>query len=213
MTIRVLLVEDHPMYRAGLAASLALDEAIEVVAAVDSAAAALALAAEGAPDVVILDIGLPDAEGTTVIARLREVSPGSRVLMLTSYDDDSHIYRALREGARGYVVKSADADEICRAVHSVAAGEGHFSAGVVERINEHVATGGRSSDPAPFPGLTRREREILQLMAQGRSNTFIADHFVLSLKTVRNHVSNVMGKLGVGTRAEAIVVARGGGLG
>lgn len=213
MTIRVLLVEDHPMYRAGLAASLALDEEIEVVAAVDSAAVAVALAAEGAPDVVVLDIGLPDAEGTTAIAGLREVSPASRVLMLTSYDDDAHILHALREGARGYVVKSADADEICRAVHSVAAGEGHFSAGVADRINEHVASGGRSSEPAPFPGLTRREREILQLMAQGRSNTFIADHLVLSLKTVRNHVSNIMGKLGVGTRAEAIVVARGGGLG
>jgi DNA-binding NarL/FixJ family response regulator len=212
-TIRLLLVEDHPMFRAGLTATLELDTDITVVGSADTAAQALPLVAEQRPDVVVLDVGLPDGSGVSLVPRILAELPDCRVLMLTSYDDDSTVYAALRAGARGYVIKNADADEIVRAVHTVASGAGHFSPSVVERITEHVASGGRSSDSALFPELTRREREILTLIAQGYGNTYIADYFVLSLKTVRNHVSNVMAKIGAGSRAEAVAKARDAGLG
>jgi DNA-binding NarL/FixJ family response regulator len=123
------------------------------------------------------------------------------------------VYAALRAGAHGYVLKSATTEEIVRAVQTVAHGDGLFSGSVVERISRHIATGGRASARSPFPELTQRETEVLELMAQGHSNTYIADHFVLSLKTVRNHVSNILAKLGAGTRAEAMVKARQAGFG
>jgi DNA-binding NarL/FixJ family response regulator len=212
--IRVLLVEDHPMFRTGLTATLQLAEDIVVEAAVDTAEQALAWVTEHQCDEVVLDIGLPDGSGVSLVPRLLAAAPRCHILMLTSYDDDATIYAALRAGARGYVLKNADADEIIRAVRTVASGAGHFSPSVVERISQHVATGGRSSDTTTFPQLTRREREILALMAAGRGNTYIADYFVLSLKTVRNHVSNVMAKIGASSRAEAVAKARdAGGLG
>jgi DNA-binding NarL/FixJ family response regulator len=211
--VQVLLVEDHPMFRAGLAAALDLEDGITVAASAASVAEAVAAAERLHPDVLVLDIGLPDGSGIAAIPALLAGSPNTRILLLTSADDDATVYAALRAGARGYVLKTADADEIARAVHTVAAGAGHFSPSVVEQITRHVATGGRASDSALFPELTRRESEILELMARGHGNTFIADHFVLSLKTVRNHVSNIMSKLGASTRAEAIVKAREAGLG
>jgi DNA-binding NarL/FixJ family response regulator len=211
--IRLLLVEDHPMFRAGLTATLQLVDGISVVGSAATAEQALSLTTDHHPDVVVLDIGLPDGSGVSLVPRILADHPQCRILMLTSYEDDATVYAALRAGARGYVVKNADADEILRAVHTVASGAGYFSSSVVERINRHVATGGRSGDGAAFPELTRREREILGLMAQGHGNTYIADHFVLSLKTVRNHVSNVMAKIGATSRAEAVAKARDAGLG
>lgn len=210
--IRLLLVEDHPMFRAGLTATLQLAGDVIVVASTASAEEALQLVVEHRPDVVVLDIGLPDGNGMSVVPRILTNAPDCRILMLTTYDDDATVYAALRAGARGYVIKNADAEEIVRAVRTVASGAGHFSPTVVERITRHLASGGRSSDASPFPQLTRREREILTLMAEGRGNTYIADHFVLSLKTVRNHVSNVMTKIGASSRAEAVAKARNAGL-
>jgi DNA-binding NarL/FixJ family response regulator len=211
-SIRLLLVEDHPMFRAGLAATLQLDGDITVVGSAETGEQALALVREQRPDVVVMDIGLPDGNGVSLVPRILEEASDCRILMLTSYEDDSTVYAALRAGARGYIVKNADADEIVRAVHTVASGAGYFSPSVVERITQHVASGGRSSEISAFPQLTRREREILALMAEGRGNTYIADYFVLSLKTVRNHISNVMGKIGASSRAEAIAKARDAGL-
>jgi len=210
--IRLLLVEDHPMFRAGLTATLRLGGDITVVGSAGTAEQALALVTEHHPDVVVLDIGLPDGNGVSLVPRILAEAPNCRILMLTSYEDDATVYAALRAGARGYIIKNADADEIVRAVHTVASGAGHFSPSVVERITRHVASGGRSSDLSTFPELTRREREILALMAEGHGNTYIADYFVLSLKTVRNHVSNVMAKIGASSRAEAIAKARDAGL-
>ena len=210
--IRLLLVEDHPMFRAGLTATLQLGGDITVVGSAETGEAALALVIEHRPDVVVLDIGLPDGNGVSLVPSILAETPDCHILMLTSYEDDSTVYAALRAGARGYIVKNADADEILRAVHTVASGAGYFSASVVDRITQHVASGGRSSDTSTFPQLTRREREILSLMAEGRGNTYIADFYVLSLKTVRNHVSNVMAKIGASTRAEAIATARDAGL-
>jgi DNA-binding NarL/FixJ family response regulator len=210
--IRLLLVEDHPMFRAGLTATLQLGGDIFVVASAETAEQALALVIEHRPDMVVLDVGLPDGNGVSLVPQILAEAPDCRILMLTSYEDDATVYAALRAGARGYIIKSADADEIVRAVHTVASGAGHFSPSVVERITQHVASGGRSSDVSTFPELTRREREVLALMAGGHGNTYIADYFVLSLKTVRNHVSNVMAKIGARSRAEAIAKARDAGL-
>jgi DNA-binding NarL/FixJ family response regulator len=210
--IRVVLVEDHPMFRVGLTATLDLAGDISVVASAATAQEAGDLAAAHRPDVVVLDIGLPDGTGIALIPRLRADSPASHILMLTSYDDDASIHAALRAGARGYVVKTADPDDVVRAVRTVATGAGHFSPTVVDRITEHVATGGRSSDDIAFPQLTRREREILALMAKGHGNTYIADYFVLSLKTVRNNVSTIMTKIGAASRAEAVAKAHAAGL-
>lgn len=206
---RVLVVEDHPMYGAGLRATLDGTDDLEVVGLATTAAEGSAAARTLSPDVVVVDLGLPDASGLTVVA---EVGPSVPVLVLTSYDDDQHVYAALRAGARGYLVKTAAADELLRAVRTVAAGAGTFSGSVVDRITRHVATGGRTSDPGPFPLLTGRERDVLRLVAQGHSNAYIADHFVLSLKTVRNHVSAVLAKIGAHSRAEAVAMARDAGM-
>lgn len=200
------------MYRVGLTATLQLDQNIAVAASAETGEQALALVTEHRPDVVVLDIGLPDGSGVSLVPRILAAAPESHILMLTSYEDAATVYAALRAGAHGYIIKNADAVEIVRAVHTVASGAGYFSASVVERITEHVASGGRSSDTSSFPQLTRREREILALIAQGRGNTYIADYYVLSLKTVRNHVSNVMAKIGAASRAEAIAKARDAGL-
>lgn len=211
--VRVVLVEDHPMFRTGLTATLQLAADVAVVAAVATAEQVVPAVREHQPHVVVLDVGLPDGNGVSLVPQVLAELPDCAVLMLTSYEDDSTVYAALRAGARGYVVKSADADEIVRAVRTVAGGAGHFSPTVVRRITQHVATGGRSSDAAAFPELTLREREVLALMAKGHGNTYIADYFVLSLKTVRNHVSNVMAKIGASSRADAVAKARDAGMG
>jgi len=210
---RVLLVEDHPMYGAGLRATLDGEPDMEVVGLVATAAEGSAAARTLRPDVLVVDLGLPDASGLTVVHDVTSELPDSGVLVLTSYDDDHHVYAALRAGARGYLVKTAAADELVRAVRTVASGDGTFSGSVVDRITRHVATGGRSGDARAFPDLTGREHEVLALMAQGHSNAYIADHFVLSLKTVRNHVSSILVKLGVHSRAEAVAKARDNGVG
>ncbi len=205
----VLIVEDHPMYGEGLRATLDGDPELQVVGLATTAAEGAESLRTLRPDVVVVDLGLPDASGLTLVT---EAPDGTGVLVLTSYDDDQHVYAALRAGARGYLVKTAAADELVRAVRTVAAGDGSFSGSVVERITRHVATGGRASTGGPFPALTARERDVLRLMAQGHSNPYIADHFVLSLKTVRNHVSTVLSKIGAHSRAEAVALARDAGL-
>jgi DNA-binding NarL/FixJ family response regulator len=210
--VRVVLVEDHPMFRVGLTATLQLTGDILVVATAATAAEAIDRVGKHQPDIVILDIGLPDRSGISLIPGILAQAPACHILMLTSFEDDASVHAALRAGAHGYVVKNADPDDLVRAVRTVASGSGHFSPAVVERITQHVATGGRSSDEGVFPQLTRREREILALMAKGHGNTYIADYFVLSLKTVRNNVSTIMTKIGARSRAEAVAKARDAGM-
>ena len=211
--VRVLIAEDHPMFRDALQATLTLTGEFEVVAAVGTGEAAVTGAVRRTPDVVVMDLEMPGGGGVAATAEILRQLPATRILVLTSYDEDRLVYAALRAGAHGYVLKSATSEEIVRAVQTVAHGDGLFAGSVVERINRHLATGGRASVPSPFPELTQREREILELLAEGHSNAYIADHFVLSLKTVRNHVSAVLAKLGVSTRVEAVVNARQAGFG
>lgn len=201
------------MFRGALVSALTADPDVEVVAAVGTGRAAVTETSRTAPDVVVMDLEMPDGGGLGAIAGILATGATARVLVLTSHDDDRNVYAALRAGAHGYLLKTASADEVLAAVAALARGDGVFADTVVDRITRHLVTGGRAGASGAFPELTQREREILELMAQGHSNTFIADHYVLSLKTVSNHVSNLLTKLNVQSRSEAVARARDAGLG
>lgn len=211
--VRVLVAEDHPLFREAVGALLAGQPDTTVVATTDTVTGLLDAAAGYSPDVAVVDLSLVDGNALGALDQLRAIAPACRVLILTSSDEDAAVYAALRSGAHGYLLKSSTPEEITRAVRAVAGGDGVYDGVVVERITRHLVTGGRASSTAVFPQLSDRERGVLTLMARGLSNSEIADHYVLSLKTVRNHVSNVLTKLGAATRAEAIVTAREAGLG
>jgi DNA-binding NarL/FixJ family response regulator len=210
--IRVLVADDHPIFRDGLAMLLASVDGIEVVGTAADGAAAVASAVRLQPDVVVMDIQMPQLNGVEATRRLAADAPSVGILVLTMSEDDGTVFAAIRAGARGYLVKGAEQDEIVRAITTVAGGGAVFGATLALRIAEFFAAG----PPAPtdaFPQLTAREREILDLLAAGRSNQQIAGALYLSPKTVRNNVSNVFAKLQVADRAEAIVRAREAGLG
>ena len=211
--IRVLLAEDHPMFRDGLAALLSGLPDVDMLDTVDTVAALEAAVERLDPDVAVVDLALADGNALPALARLRASAPTCGLLVLTTAEDDESVDSALRAGARGYLLKSALPEEIVRAVRTVHSGDGVYAGAVVDRLTRQLNAPSRTAAAAAFPRLTERESEILSLMARGLSNAQIADTFVLSLKTVRNHVSNVLTKLGGPTRAEAIVRAREAGLG
>lgn len=208
--VRVLLADDHPLYRRGLRQLLDGAQS-EVVGEVEDGLTAVEQARELQPDVVVMDLNMPGLGGVEATRQLTADSPHVAVLVLTMHDDDESVFAAMRAGARGYLLKGSDAAEITRAVAAVAAGEAIFGPSVARRVVEWFSSP-RPSAPA-FPELTDREREVLDLIAAGRSNTDIARALVLSPKTVRNHVSNVFSKLHVADRAEAIIRGREAGLG
>ena len=194
--MRVLVVDDHPLYREGLAMALETMENVEVVGQAADGATAARLAASLAPDVVIMDLHLPGMSGVEATRQLLANRPDTRVLVLTMLEGESSLFAAMRAGARGYVLKGADRGEIERALRTVAAGEVVFSSGVAASVTAWFRAGG-SSAQQPFPELTEREREVLDLVARGLTNAEIAARLVVSDKTVRNHVSNVFAKLHV----------------
>ena len=214
MTVRVVLADDHPMYRDGLAAVLDQAETVDVVAGVGDGDALLAVVAEHRPDVVITDLSMPGLDGVAATRRLLELQPDLPVLVLTMHEDDEHVFAALRAGALGYLVKGSDGDEIVRAVHSVASGEAVYGGSVARRIIAFYAgrTGGSAGERA-FPDLTKRELEVLEVLAEGCRNHEIARRLGMSEKTVRNHVSQVLAKLQVPDRTAAALRAREAGLG
>jgi DNA-binding NarL/FixJ family response regulator len=214
MTLRVLVADDHPVYRSGLAGILAEAGDLTVVGEAADGTAALDLALRERPDVVLMDLHMPGIGGVEATRRLAADAPEVRVLVLTMFEDDESVLAAMRAGARGYLVKGSAGDRIVGAVRSVAAGEAVFGADVAARVLSVLAedhTGGRTR--RPFPALTEREHELLDLIAAGRANHEIARLLVLSDKTVRNHVSNIFAKLQVTDRAQAIVRARNAGMG
>jgi DNA-binding NarL/FixJ family response regulator len=211
MTIRVLVADDHPLVRAGLQAALAPLPDVEVVAEATTGSAAVREAVLHRPDVVVMDLQMPDLNGIEATRELRRVVPSAAVLVLTMFDDDDSVFSAMRAGALGYVLKGAEQQEIARAITAVAAGEAIFGPAVAARVLAYFATPPRT--PTPFPELTARECEVLDLIAAGRNNHQIAETLTLSGKTVANHISAIFAKLQVADRTQAILRARDAGLG
>jgi DNA-binding NarL/FixJ family response regulator len=210
---RILLVDDHPLFLDGVRAALTGATDLEVVGEAHDGASGIAAAAELAPDVVLMDLNLPDLSGVEATSRIRAATPDVRVLMMTMSADDDAVVAAMRAGARGYVVKGTGRVDLLHAIRTVAAGGAVFSPTVADRLGRFfsgLATGGGRE---AFPQLTEREREVLDLVARGLENRRIARELFLSDKTVRNHVSNILSKLGVEDRSEAIARARAAGLG
>ena len=213
--IRVVLVDDHPAFLEGLKALLSSTSHIGVVAAVPRASDGIRAAADLQPDVVIMDLHMPGVDGIEATQQIVATSPHIAVLVLTMLEDTDSIFSAMRAGARGYILKGSGKPEIVRAVEAVVGGEAIFGASVAEQVMGYFSQGaeefGVSSNA--FPQLTGRERELLGLIAAGQDNAEIARALSLSLKTVRNHVSNIFTKLQVAHRAQAIILAREAGMG
>ncbi len=198
--IRVLVVDDHPLFRDGLVGLLATVEDVEVVAAAGDGEEGVRRAVELTPDVVLMDLDLPGTPGLEATRRILAASPGTAVLVLTMVDDDNSVLAALRVGARGYVLKGAAQEEVLSALRTVASGGAVFG----QRVAEQVLSGRRVGGE-----LTPREAEVLALIAQGRTNAEISRELGISVKTVQNHVSQVLAKLQVRDRTQAAFRARG----
>ena len=209
--IRVVVADDHPVVRAGLTALLGSLSDIEVVGVAADGRAAVKEVVVQRPDVALLDLQMPELDGFAATREIGRVAPEVAVLVVTMFDDDDSVFAAMRAGARGYVVKGAEQDELARAVRAVAAGEAIFSPGVAQRVLRYFAAPPPVAEP--FPQLTPREREILGLLAAALPNATIAVRLGLSPKTVANHLSSIFVKLQVADRSAAILRAREAGLG
>jgi DNA-binding NarL/FixJ family response regulator len=202
--IRVLIVDDHAVVRQGLRTFLELQDGIEVVGEAADGEEALAVAAETTPDVALVDLVMPRLDGIATIERLRTSSPATRVLVLTSFLDDDMIFPAVRAGAAGYLLKDAQPADLVAAIRTVSEGKAQLDPSVAARVLEELAADART--PAPEL-LTAREREVLALLARGLANKAIARELGVSEKTVKTHVSNILGKLGVHDRTQAALYA------
>jgi DNA-binding NarL/FixJ family response regulator len=210
--IRVLIADDHPVFRDGLRGLVDRSPDLDLVGEATTGVEAVALAAEGKPQIVLMDLRMPEMSGIEATRRITAADPSVGVLVLTMSEDDESLFAAMRAGARGYIPKDADSEELLRGIRAAAVGDAIFGASIARRMMSFFAAG-RPGEPSPFPELTDREREILVLIAQGRSNSDIAHLLGITSKTVRNHVANVFAKLQVADRGQAIVRAREAGLG
>jgi DNA-binding NarL/FixJ family response regulator len=210
--IRILIADDHPMFRFGLRALLATEQGIEVVGEATNGQEAVDLTASLKPDLILMDINLPQLNGIEATRQIVKQNPHIGILIITMFEDDT-IFAALQAGARGYILKGAEGEETLRAIHAAANGESIFSPTIAQRLTHFFAQSSTQTAHQPFPELTPREHDILKLIAQGLTNTSIAERLSLSPKTVRNQVSIIFNKLQVVDRAEAIIKARNAGLG
>jgi DNA-binding NarL/FixJ family response regulator len=202
MTIRVLIVDDHSVVRQGLRVFLGLDAGLEVVPGeATNGEEALQMARQLQPDVVLMDLIMPGMGGIAATEAIRRELPGTEVVVLTSVLEDALVVGAVRAGAIGYLFKDAQADELCRAIRAAAAGQVHLAPQAAVRLMREVRT------PSPPEALTEREIDVLQLLAQGRSNKEIACDLSLGEKTIKTHVSNILSKLGVQSRTQAALLA------
>lgn len=211
MTLRVLIADDHPLYREGLTTAIGAMPGVDVIGEATNGQQAIDLVDTLTPDVVVMDLYMPGVNGINATRQILTNRPDTAVLILTMVDGDDSIFAAMRAGARGYLLKGADRKEIARALETVASGELVFGSAIAARVLTFFDTNGTSA--APFPELTDREREVLDLLARGLTNAAIAARLVVTDKTVRNHVSNVFAKLHVTDRATAVARARDAGLG
>lgn len=211
--IRVLIADDHPLFRGGLRSLLESVADMEVVGEATTGEEAIQLARSRRPDVVVMDLNMPGLNGIEATRRILETAEGVHVLVMTMHEDDDAVFAALRVGAHGYQLKGALQAETLRAIRAVANGEAILGPTIAERLQRYLATP-PAADPADaFPHLTEREIEVLQLLAERRTNAEIAAALFLSQKTVRNYVSAILAKLQVADRAEARLVARAAGIG
>jgi DNA-binding NarL/FixJ family response regulator len=212
-SLRILVVDDHDEFREGLEAMLRSADGVEVVGTAADGARAVDLALGLQPDVVLMDLQMPRLNGVEATGRIVASSPHISVVVLSMMDDEDSVFAAVRAGARGYLLKGARRAEILRAIEAAGSGEVIFGPGIADRMMSYFR--GLRARPAAeiFPDLTERERVVLGLIADGRDNGEIARELGLSVKTVRNHASNIFAKLQVAHRAQAIVLAREAGLG
>ena len=211
--VRVMIADDHPLFRDGLRALLTSIDGVEVVGEAATGAEAVATAEKLQPDVVVMDLNMPETGGIEATRHIVEASPHVAVLVLTMYEDDDSVFAAMRAGARGYLLKGAGQKDVVIAIQAVAGGEAIFGPSIAKRIADYLSAPRTETSARAFPQLTERERQVLDLIASGMSNPAIATRLYLSPKTVRNHVSNIFAKLQVADRAEAIIRAREAGLG
>ena len=216
-TIRILIADDHALFREGLRALFTALPDIEVVGEAAEGATAITQVDALQPDVVLMDINMPGVNGIEATRRILTTHPNLGIIMVTMLEDDASVFAAMRAGARGYVLKGAHHEEILQAIRAVAAGQAVFGPAIAVRMMnffQGLNAAPRSENAAQsFPELTEREREVLKLMAQGVSNKAIAEKLVISMKTVSNHITNIFSKLQVADRAQAIIRARDAGLG
>ena len=215
MTIRVVLADDHPVVRGGLRALLSTIDGIEVVGEAEDGEGAVREVQLTRPDVLLVDIRMPVLDGVEATRRVRAAAPETAVLVLTMYDDDATVFTAMQAGARGYLLKGADQDEIVGAIRGVANGQAIFGPGIASQVLGYFAAPPvvPAAADLPFPELTVRECDILTLLADGRRTADIAAELYLSPKTVSNNLTNIFAKLEVADRAAAIIRARERGLG
>jgi NarL family two-component system response regulator LiaR len=206
MSIRILVVDDHSVVRQGLRMFLKLDPDFEIVGEAEDGAQAVELARQFQPDVILMDLLMPVMDGIEATAAIRRASPDTEVIALTSVLEDAAVMDAVRAGAIGYLLKDAHADELCRAIRAAAAGQVQLSPKAAERLLREVRV------PASPEALTGREIEVLRLLARGQSNKEIANGLMISEKTVKTHVSNILAKLGVPSRTQAALYAARVGL-
>lgn len=210
--IRVLIADDHPVFRDGLRGLVERSPDLLLAGEATTGVEAVDLAASTNPAIVLMDIRMPEMTGIEATRRILERDPGVGILILTMSEDDESLFAAMRAGARGYLPKDADSDDLLVAIRAAAVGEAIFGPSIARRMMAFFAAGPAAA-ASPFPELTERELEILGLIAAGRSNAEIAQRLAIAAKTVRNHVANVFNKLQVADRSQAIVRAREAGLG
>ncbi|MEN8238216.1 MAG: response regulator transcription factor [Actinomycetota bacterium] len=212
--IRILVVDDHRLFRDGLTALLDGTPDTVVVGNAETGTEVFEKLDDLTPDVVLMDIMMPEMNGIEATRRIRTEHPEIRVVMLTMLEDDDSLFAAMCAGARGYILKGADKADVLRTVRAVVRGDALFGPAVARRLSSFFQDADRKGlSVSPFPELTTREREVLALIAQGLSNAQISSHLYISGKTVSNHISNIFTKLQVVDRAQAIVIAREAGLG
>jgi len=210
-TVRVLIADDHPLFREGMRGRLDRMDDIAVVGEASDGDEAVRLSRELEPHIVLMDIKMPGLNGIEATREILRTNPRVGVLMLTMFEDDDSVFAAMRAGARGYLLEDSGGEGVVHAIRAVTSGEAVFGPGVAERIIGFFSVP-RSAQRA-FPELTEREEEILVLVARGKSNQEIAAQLFVSVKTVRNHVSNILLKLQVADRAQAVIRARDAGIG